>query len=555
MEVYKVIRDSVHGNIELDKSFVEYILDTPYFQRLRRIEQTSVRAIYPCARHDRFTHSLGVYHVGTKIANHLRPQIEKIKPLDKTQIEIITKSYLIACLLHDIAHAPFSHTFEPYYGERKVLYQTLCKHLNKQSLGLTRLQYDNIKEHEYASAILVADKFKEDIQTTKRLGGDLELICRMIVGAHYTDNTPYSQVCNCFIDLLHGDVDADRLDYACRDIWSSGYKSVSIDINRVIHAMHIKPYDGTYKLCFSHNVVGDIRNIMELKRFQSSHIFNHHTIVYDQELLVQAAETMAKEYAPARTRAAKALSNIICYEAVNGEKEIKNQTGSYTLRHLCDDDLFSLMKQSNNEYFKELTSRKYTRYALWKSPEEFFKLFPEIDKNINISHKKLKTEIAKALKSLKIAARHILAREVKYKEIANLDKLLIVVHDDVKPYCEICHEIFKDKSDDNEFVFTYVYLPKPKDLNTLDEIRRKAIENIKPVIDELFKLPPIDKNAITRIQDFLKELGCNVDILKPSFTKEEIAQIKKIIMKINKKSESPIGKATTELLTYIISSQ
>lgn len=555
MEVYKVIRDSVHGNIELDKSLVEYILDTSYFQRLRRIEQTSVRAIYPCARHDRFTHSLGVYHVGTKIASHLRSQIEDIKPLDKTQIEVITKSYLIACLLHDIAHAPFSHTFEQYYGERKALYKSLCTHLDKKSLGLSRLHYDNIKEHEYASAILVADKFKDDIQTTNRLGGDLELICRMIIGAHYSDNTPYSQVCNCFIDLLHGDVDADRLDYACRDIWSSGYKSVSIDINRVIHAMHIKLHNGIYKLCFTHNVVGDIRNIMELKRFQSSHIFNHHTIVYDQELLVQAAETMAKDYAPARTKASKALSNIICYDAVSGEKEIKNQSRTYILKHLCDDDLFSLMKQSNNDYFNELTSRKYNRFALWKSPEEFFKMFPEIDKSINISHKKLKSEIAKALKPLKIAAKHILAREVTYKEIANLDKLLIVVHEDVKLYRDICHEIFKDKTDNNEFVFTYVYLPKPKDLNNLDKIRKEAIEKIKPVIDELFKLPPIEKNAIVQIREFLKEAGCKADILKSSFTKEELEQLKKIRKKISKKSESPIGKATIELLTFIISSQ
>lgn len=555
MEVYKVIRDSVHGNIELDKSFVEYILDTPYFQRLRRIEQTSVRAIYPCARHDRFTHSLGVYHVGTKIANHLRPQIEKIKPLDKTQIEIITKSYLIACLLHDIAHAPFSHTFEPYYGERKVLYTTLCTHLEISSLGLTRLQYDNIKEHEYASAISVADKFKNDIKSPNRLGGDLELICRMIIGAHYSENTPYCQVCNCFIDLLHGEVDADRLDYARRDIWSSGYKSVSIDINRVIHAMHIKLYDGAYKLCFSHNVVGDIRNIMELKRFQNSHIFNHHTIVYDQELLVQAAETMAKSYAASRTMATKALSNIICYEAVSGEKTIKNQAGTYILKHLCDDDLFSLMKQSNNDFFKELTSRKYTRFALWKSPEEFFKLFPGIDKSINISHKNLKADIAKALKPLKIAATHILAREVTYKEIANLDKLLIVVHEEVKPYKEICHEIFKDKSDNNEFVFTYIYLPKPKNTDSIDDLREKAIESIKPVIDKLFKLPPIEKNAIMQMQDFLKECGCKVDILKSSFAKEEIEHLKKIIKKVNKKSECKIGKATIEILSYIISSQ
>ena len=61
----KNIRDSVHGNIIVDTKFIKTILDTPAFQRLRRVEQTAIRSIYPSARHDRFIHSLGVYHIGS----------------------------------------------------------------------------------------------------------------------------------------------------------------------------------------------------------------------------------------------------------------------------------------------------------------------------------------------------------------------------------------------------------------------------------------------------------------------------------------------------------
>ena len=556
MEVYKVIRDSVHGNIELERSFVENILDTPYFQRLRRIEQSSVRAIYPCARHDRFTHSLGVYHVGTKIVENLKPQISKIKPLEKNQIETITKSYLIACLLHDIAHAPFSHTFESYYGDVTVLYDLLKEKLGKD-LVPDRLNLGEIKEHELASAILVADKFKDSIQSPNLLGGDLELVCRMIIGAPYSENTTYYQICNCFIKLLHGEVDADRLDYACRDIWSSGYKSVSIDINRVIHAMHIELYKDSYELCFNHNVIGDIRNVMELKRFQKSHIFNHHTIVYDQELLVQAAETMASEYFDNAHRPLT-LSDIICLDAVEGEKNITNTTGAHQLRLLGDDDLYFLMKQSNNIYFKELSSRTYKRFALWKSPEEFYAIFPTIDKTINITNKDFAKKVKKALKQMKADLMdevEILTREVTYKERASIDDLLIVVHNEPKPYHEVRHDIFKETSGAREFSFTYLYVPKPKKNETLEKIRKKAIELVRPVVEELFKAKTCEKDICTKVKDYLVQFGCNVDISKATFSKRDISQLKRMLTKFEMKPDSLLNKLATDLLTLIISSQ
>ena len=67
----KNIRDSVHGNIRVPINIIKDFIDTPEFQRLRRIEQTAIRSIYPSARHDRFIHSLGVFHIGNLIQEHL----------------------------------------------------------------------------------------------------------------------------------------------------------------------------------------------------------------------------------------------------------------------------------------------------------------------------------------------------------------------------------------------------------------------------------------------------------------------------------------------------
>ena len=58
MSNVKIFRDTIHGYIEIEKDIVNSIIDTALFQRLRRIEQTSMRCLYPAARHDRFIHAI-----------------------------------------------------------------------------------------------------------------------------------------------------------------------------------------------------------------------------------------------------------------------------------------------------------------------------------------------------------------------------------------------------------------------------------------------------------------------------------------------------------------
>ena len=64
MEGEKKFLDTVHGYISVPAEYCDNLIDTRHFQRLRRIEQSSARSLYPCARHDRFIHSLGVFHIG-----------------------------------------------------------------------------------------------------------------------------------------------------------------------------------------------------------------------------------------------------------------------------------------------------------------------------------------------------------------------------------------------------------------------------------------------------------------------------------------------------------
>ena len=115
----KTFKDSVHGYIEVPKCFVETLMDNVYFQRLRNVEQTGMRVLYPSAKHDRFSHSLGVFHLGNRAVDALLDNFAKDQywniESDNQSILYWAKNkvlFLIACLLHDIGHAPFSHSLE-----------------------------------------------------------------------------------------------------------------------------------------------------------------------------------------------------------------------------------------------------------------------------------------------------------------------------------------------------------------------------------------------------------------------------------------------------------
>lgn len=304
----KIIKDSIHGYITLDETF-SYIIDSPEFQRLKYIEQGSFRVLYPAARHDRFIHSLGTYHLACKFAQNfiqniqedLEINFDKVKNKNKIKckIEKIQNTFYYAALLHDIGHAPFSHTTEKFFkGKTEIDGSTIL--INKQLCDAVfsivegdkaerfKSEFDDCSPspHEIMSATILinnADNFLRD----KKDDFDLELAARMVIGCTYDYNRQEEiskeekiilGIKNCFIRLLNSEtVDVDKLDYITRDTQMSGFDNVPIDIERLVRsvtAIRLKNKEWIYP-AFRKNALSVIDNVFRAKTEQSLWMVSH----------------------------------------------------------------------------------------------------------------------------------------------------------------------------------------------------------------------------------------------------------------------------------------
>jgi HD superfamily phosphohydrolase len=115
----RVYRDPVHGSIAFDwnkERFVIDLIDTPEFQRLRRIKQLgAAHLVFQGAEHSRFCHSVGVAFLAKRILNSIKddPNLPDGFDFDET-----CRAVVAAALLHDIGHGPFSHLFERTFSQK-----------------------------------------------------------------------------------------------------------------------------------------------------------------------------------------------------------------------------------------------------------------------------------------------------------------------------------------------------------------------------------------------------------------------------------------------------
>lgn len=464
----KQIKDPVYGYIDIDDSYIP-LIDTAEFQRLRNIRQTGYQALYPSALHNRFVHSIGVFHLGKKAFDCFEKNVsnENIPEYANTNWKNIRTSFLFACLLHDVGHSPFSHTGEDYYNISTDFKSEFAKILPACMDFQSDLKGGTGKPHEAMSALVGLDMLrKAGIQDI-----DEELFARAIIGVGYKNNSEEHLIENTVIGMLNGSlIDVDKLDYLLRDAYVTGFNTMVLDVDRLFAGYTIVRYTNSaskpqYVAAYKRGSLSVIENVTFANDLERHWIQNHPAILYDVKLIQRGIE-LYDEY----------MVNTY-KEKLGSERSIFTKTAlsptgyvdkGIPLRLLCDDDIVCFLKNSseNDGVPKQFFNRADRLKPLWKSETEFRHLEDElIGQGIRRS---FKNEL-KAIKdnTFFITADTLVAAEKekknqetaresddpKLKEIAETalvaqDKILKVFH------------LFEQFSTDEEldFKFAYIYM-------------------------------------------------------------------------------------------------
>lgn len=391
----KEFRDPVHGYISVPAEFCSTFIDNPIFQRLRHIEQTSMRPLYPSARHDRFVHSLGVFHLAQLAFQSLKANTNPAL-LSDIDWERYNKTFLVAALMHDCAHSCYSHTFEDNYknyGDGKNFLFELVDKLDDKSFradypqkgsameaaGEDSSAEDTRKEpkaHEIFSAAVFLQHFRSRCSDSV----DPILVARMITGVRHHSGvsqvTRVHQFENCLIDLLNGPaIDIDKLDYIIRDTWSSGVNNVSIDVRRLLSSLEIiQNNSGALVVSFRQSALSVLQSVLDGREFLYRWIYSHHTVRYYERLLKNAVEELNRRLGETPNAFFSAVFSRNAFSE-------PHRVGDYYVYLPCDDDIHYILKAEHAKQpipqVEEILSRRPTRIPLWKTQVEFENIFRE----------------------------------------------------------------------------------------------------------------------------------------------------------------------------------
>ena len=365
MEDFKRLKDPIYGYINIPDKYITDIIDTAPFQRLRRIIQTSYAPLYSSAVHNRFVHSLGVYYLGNLASYYLGNEI-KGKVFSDEDLSRIIEVYRLACLLHDVGHAPFSHTGEDFYlgeaNDYRAIHDLLKELVNNPEFetDVPDERSEAAAPHEIMSAVIGLQEYTEFFINDE----EKEFFARCITGYKYSVINDESSVKNCFIAMLNSTIiDVDKLDYLIRDAYVTGFDTVNIDYERLLGALTIIKNGQQYEIAYYKNAVSIIENVVYAHDAERKWIQSHPTVLYESYIL-------------------KNIIFDICSEMEEGDKKLfsldtlgwdgQKFNNGLSISLVSDDDIIFLMKNVyNSGLSQEYFERKRRRHPIWKSEAEY----------------------------------------------------------------------------------------------------------------------------------------------------------------------------------------
>ena len=300
----KIFNDPVLGFVSISDDLLFDIIEHPYFQRLRRISQTGLSYyVYPGATHSRFLHALGGIQLMQITHKILRDKGVEISKEEE-------RASLIAILLHDIGHGPFSHALE----------STLLDGIHHENLSIT---FMNLLNEEFNNELSLAI----DIFLNK-----------------------YPR--KFFHQLISSQIDLDRLDYLKRDSFFTGVSEGNVNSERIITMMNV----------INDELVIDSKGIYSIEKYLTSRMFMywqvyfHKTSVTAEIYLIEALKR-AKQL----TKEGKEVpaSDILNYFLKKSDFIQLTKVDLEKFAQLDDSDIISALKlwQANEDKILSLLSQ------------------------------------------------------------------------------------------------------------------------------------------------------------------------------------------------------
>lgn len=331
------VRDPVHGSIHILKEEAP-IIKAPFFQRLRNIKQLGFSEyVFPGATHTRFIHSIGVMNVGDRAFDKLfgkrgtNPALLRLK-----------ETFKLACLLHDIGHAPLSHTTEvamPNLSELKI---------PKEFLSEDDLNQERRATHEDYTIKSIADSsFSESFKLVEENFGVRRKHIADLIRGKTDDHRYFTHEGINYFPLLHqlvsSELDCDRMDYLLRDSYFCGVSYGGYDLDWLLDNLEVCVENDEAYLGITERAVITFDDFLLSRYHMFVMVYFHYRAVCLEQLLYKYFETSPGEYAiPADI-----------------EKYIEHD----------DHFLMKIMRNSNNRYAGEIVRNEI--------PEKVYESFNE----------------------------------------------------------------------------------------------------------------------------------------------------------------------------------
>lgn len=351
ISVVNSILDNVHGFVGLTE--VENKIEAlPIFKRLQNISQLGLsHRIFPCALHNRYIHSLGVLYIVDQMAL-------KLGCFDDNERQLLR----LAGMLHDIGHYPLSHDIESVYincndiatppnNDKKFLEykNNTCRTIDKlgkskgigdyylHGLTINKYHHENIGtivlknsgqikkiiEDNYVKGNKFFAKVKDP---TERI---IDEISAIITGNAQYASSLFPDKFSIMVQLMHSELDADRIDYLLRDATFSGASYGAFDLGMLIQSLAVGDYKGTKIVGINLKGIGCAEQFLINRYLAYNQVINHkYTSIIG--CILQAVVTWLIK-SPNSTYSYKDITPLIEHHEDDGEKKYLYFTDDYLL--------------------------------------------------------------------------------------------------------------------------------------------------------------------------------------------------------------------------------